>query len=516
MKRFRYISAALGLSLFMSACDDLDQYPKIEVSSDKVYATTESSASVLAACYASFSYNVADLPLPGKNEPLIRSVFNLQEGTTDAMAYTWLTGDELGPLTYNTWDENQVWITYVWYRNYVVVTTCNDFIKNTKGSSDPEIQNMILEARYLRALSLYYILDCFGKGVIPTDETAIGDSNLPEKSGKELYEYITDELEEIAPKMSSTVAYPRATKGAAYALLSRIYLNSKTYAGVAEYDKCVKASDNCEAEGYVLEPTATYHQLFGADNDKHAGVGKEIIFAFEADPDNARSWAGATNIMCGFASGDGLLDAILGISKGWGSQRMNKAFSDLFVEEADIRTSYVYKMRKNGDEVVEREQLVSVEDDSKQGYLSIKFHNLRDDGTAAISLSTQDRGCATDLPIFRLAEVKLNKAEALYRQGKADEAKAIFDVIRQRVGASTSYELNDQFILDERGRELAYECVRRTDLIRFNKYAGDVDYNWEFKGGVASGKNIEAYRNLFPIPARELSANQNLSQNVGY
>jgi len=63
---------------------------------------------------------------------------------------------------------------------------------------------------------------------------------------------------------------------------------------------------------------------------------------------------------------------------------------------------------------------------------------------------------------------------------------------------------------------MAYESLRRTDLIRFNKYGGNVDYNWEFKGGEAEGKNFEAYRNVFPIPNDELAANSNLKQNEGY
>jgi hypothetical protein len=63
---------------------------------------------------------------------------------------------------------------------------------------------------------------------------------------------------------------------------------------------------------------------------------------------------------------------------------------------------------------------------------------------------------------------------------------------------------------------MAYESLRRTDLIRFNKFGGDVNYNWEFKGGAAAGKNFEAFRNVFPIPSDELAANPNLKQNTGY
>ena len=532
MKKLAYI-AALGAMLGLGSCDDLDQYPTVEVSSDKVYASSESSAGVLAQCYMSFvttGNGAKDLSIGG--EALLRSLFNLQEGTTDAIAYTWLSGDKLDYLTYNNWDANDQWVKYVWYRCYVTITSCNDFIKNAAGSSDAEMQNMVYEARFLRALSLSYILDLFGKGVIPTEDQAIGDANLPEKSGKEIYDYITSELEEIAPLMSSTVAYPRATKGAAYALLSRIYLNSKVYAGVEDYDKCITAAENCEKEGYVLESKDDYWKLFGADNHKHAGAGKEIIFAFYVDADYCMTWGATTGIICGFAPNTSVFNDLLGIASGWSSLRANKAFSDLFSETDDIRSTFWvnyavtykkdddgnYELDEDGNKIIDKEyswsQLVSIEDEPTQGWISTKFNNKLDDGTGDVRSANPT--CSTDEPILRLAEVKLNKAEALYRQGKTGDAKAIFDEIRDRVGATTNYTLDDDFILAERGRELAYELVRRTDLIRFNKYGGDVNYNWEFKGGAASGKNFEAWRNVFPIPSDELAANSNLSQNAGY
>ena len=509
MKKIASYITALGMALALGSCEDLDQYPTVELSSDKVYASAESCKGVLAECYMSFVLNgngVTDISVGG--EALLRSLFNLQEGTTDAVAYTWLSGDKLDFLTYNNWNANDQWVKYVWYRCYVTITSCNDFIKNAASSSDPEVQAMALEARFLRALSLSYILDLFGKGVIPTESQAIGDANLPEKSGKEMYDFITAELEEVAPQMSSDVAYPRATKGAAYALLTRVYLNSKVYAGVEDYDKCVIAAENCEKEGYALASKADYWKLFAADNDKHAGKGNEIIFAFYVDADKCRTWGASTNIISGFQPNTGVTYDLVGIDEGWSSMRANKAFTDLFSETDDIRSSFWW----NGDGAWS--QLVSIEDEPTQGWISTKFTNKHDDGTAAHCESNNT--AYTDLPVLRLAEVKLNKAEALYRQGKTNDAKIIFDEIRSRAGASTSYTLDDKFILDERGREMAYESLRRTDLIRFNKYGGEVNYNWEFKGGAADGKNFEAFRNVFPIPSDELAANPNLKQNTGY
>jgi len=520
MKKITSYIAASVLALSFASCDDLDQYPTVEVSSDKVYASGETAKSVLAECYMSFVQNgngVTDTHIGG--EPLLRSLFNLQEGTTDAIAYSWLSGDKLGPLTYNTWDADEVWVKSVWYRCYVTITSCNDFIKNGSSSSNADVQNMVLEARFLRALSLSYILDLFGKGVIPTEDQAIGDSNLPEKSGKEIYDYIVAELEDIAPKMSSDVAYPRATKGAAYALLSRIYLNSEVYAGTKDYDKCITAAENCEKEGYALIGKDDYWKLFSAENDKRAGKGQEIIFAFYIDADYCRTWGATTGIIGGFGSNTGSLNNIIGIDDAWSSLRANKAFTDLFSDADDIRSTFwvnevTYKDADGKETTDKWTQLVSIEDDKFQGWVSIKFTNLTDD--RQIKHCESNNTAYTDLPVLRLAEVKLNKAEAMYRKGDAAGAKAIFQEIRDRAGATSSFTVDDDFILAERGREMAYESLRRTDLIRFNKFGGDVNYNWEFKGGAAAGKNFEAFRNVFPIPSDELAANPNLKQNTGY
>lgn len=67
----------------------------------------------------------------------------------------------------------------------------------------------------------------------------------------------------------------------------------------------------------------------------------------------------------------------------------------------------------------------------------------------------------------------------------------------------------------ERSRELYWEAFRRTDLIRFGKYSGN-DYTWEFKNGTFPGSAVPKYRELFPIPASDIGANPNLTQNPGY
>ncbi len=124
--------------------------------------------------------------------------------------------------------------------------------------------------------------------------------------------------------------------------------------------------------------------------------------------------------------------------------------------------------------------------------------------------------------MFRLADAYLIYAEAVLRGGggSREQALAYVNALRQRAygdasGNITDAELTLDFILDERGRELLWEAHRRTDLVRFGRFTGGT-YLWAWKGGSAGGTSTEDFRNLYPLPASELTANPNLVQNPGY
>jgi hypothetical protein len=150
-----------------------------------------------------------------------------------------------------------------------------------------------------------------------------------------------------------------------------------------------------------------------------------------------------------------------------------------------------------------------------QGYSVAKFSNLRADGQPA-----KDAGFADmDFPLFRLAEASLNYAEAVLRGGAmvgSYTALSAINALRVRAEAVQLTTVDLQTVLDEKAREFFFEGQRRTDLIRFGKFAGSTDYNWDWKGGAPGGIPFAAHRNLFPIPQSEIQNNPNLVQNVGY
>lgn len=81
-------------------------------------------------------------------------------------------------------------------------------------------------------------------------------------------------------------------------------------------------------------------------------------------------------------------------------------------------------------------------------------------------------------------------------------------------GNISSGDLDLDFVLDERSRELFWESHRRTDLIRFGQFSDQGVWPW--KGGVMAGTTTESYRDIFPIPSGDIIANPTLTQNPGY
>ena len=151
------------------------------------------------------------------------------------------------------------------------------------------------------------------------------------------------------------------------------------------------------------------------------------------------------------------------------------------------------------------------------GYAINKFKNITRDGALGSDTDFPD----TDFPMFRLADVYLMGAEALLRSG-GDQGKALDYVneVRTRAfgsaaGNISAGELDLDYILDERARELYWECHRRTDLIRYGQFT-DGNYLWAWKGGVMEGQKVSAHRDVYPIPSSDLGANPNLEQNEGY
>ncbi|RMG26094.1 MAG: RagB/SusD family nutrient uptake outer membrane protein, partial [Bacteroidetes bacterium] len=142
-----------------------------------------------------------------------------------------------------------------------------------------------------------------------------------------------------------------------------------------------------------------------------------------------------------------------------------------------------------------------------EGYAVAKFTNITSAGTVGSDLTFPD----TDFPMFRLADAYLMYAEAVLRGGSGgsmSQALEYVNAVRRRAytdasGDITEAELTLDFILDERARELLWECHRRTDLIRFGRFS-NTSYLWPWKGGKPEGTATDEHYNVFPIPASDI------------
>ena len=532
MKRiYEYVSAAaLGLVMCLATgcLKDLDQYPHTDTTSKDVYTSVENYESVLSGIYTSMIVNLSSIADDDRYQNYTRCLTMFQECSADTMDDVWLSGETMTDVSFQQWNAGDPWVSAMFYHIYNIISLSNEFIRNSSedaisGFSEVDkekIRGWRDEARGLRALAYYHELDFFNVASFVTEDNEVG-SYIPETySRKQLFEYIESELKELGESLPSR-NYGHFTRSAANALLARLYLNAEVYTGTARWNDCIAACNKVIEDGYnTLAPS--YSSLFNADNDKRTD---EIIFALACDATHTVAWGAGTYLVCAsrFDNYDGILEDF-GVATYWNCLRVRPQLVDLFTN-GDSRAMFGSRDRKLYDEAPEdfyenpgdtkykyrdREKEISKHDDVTTGWEMTKWTNLTDEGEVASD--TRVNGAETDYPMFRLADVYLMAAEATLRGGTGAQKTALeyVNLVRERAfgGASgdiASSDLTMDFILDERARELYSEGVRRTDLIRFGKYTSG--YNWNWKGGVLEGKDVDKKYCVLPIPEAELSAN---------
>ena len=512
-----YIIIAFALLFAFASCtDDLDTLPLDEdiKTAENVLTDAESYKELLAKCYAGLilggQTGVDGEPdissINGGFSSYLRLLWNHQELPTDEAICAWNDGN-LRDLHDQDWTSSNEFVTAMYYRITLQIAYCNNLIKLTEGQS--EYEAFSTEARVLRALSYYHLLDMFGRGPFVTEEDEIGSFFFPEMATQQkIFDYIETELTTIEEDLAApgTNEYGRADKGLAWAILAKMYLNAEVYIGTSKYTEAITYCNKIIGGGYSLE--SDYENLFLADNHLRTN---EIIFPITSDGNNTQSWGGMTFILHSTVGGD-MPASESGIDGGWGGNRTTKAFVNLF---PDLTGTDVRGMFYTEGQEYEIEDIFNF----RHGYALRKFKNITSTGEVGSSLSFPD----TDFPLYRLADFYLAYAEAVVRGGTGgDMATAVGYVnqLRERAYGDESGNIDEadltlDFILDERGRELYWECHRRTDLVRFGKLTGG-DYVWPWKGAVANGQSTNAKYNVFPIPSSDINANPNLSNITGY
>ena len=642
---FRYTAAfallAMVFGLAVSCTDDLSTTPIDDsiTTSASVYETPEDFEQVLAKLYAGFAVTGQQGPagnadIQGIDEGFssyIRQLWVHQTLPTDETIVAW-NDPGLPDFNYQSWGASNDFVMGMYSRIYYEIAMTNEFIREADKRDEEVIQQYKAEARFLRALSYYHGLDMFG-GNIPfvTEDDPVGAYQPEPTTSEDLFAYIEGELLEIADQLptAGTVEYGRASRGAAWTLLAKLYLNSEVYTGTERYDDALTYSQRViDESGYQLADN--YDHLFMADNDRPE-VNREIIFPVRFDGNNIQTFGG-TNFIIHAQIGGNMNASEFGMDGGWAGHRTTPDFVEILNRDQtligtttenpggnpeiyvpggyqsasgytadwtpaqapplvsensdDVYTGRVYfatsgaefkfTADRNWDtnwggsdgNLVENSpdnlvigdaglyeltvdlnnltytatlvddsepvyqdnrtniftdgqslEIESVQDFS-QGYTLTKWTNMTSTGEPGSNLAYAD----TDFPMFRLADVYLMYAEATVRGAAGgDIARAVnlVNELRERAygddsGNITANELQQEnFILDERARELHWEGHRRTDLRRFGQFTGG-EYLWAWKGETQEGAATEDFYEIFPIPSTDINSNLNLTQNPGY
>jgi hypothetical protein len=362
----------------------------------------------------------------------------------------------------------------------------------------------------LRAYFYWRLLDLFGNVKIVT--TAGGDA--PQSPRAAVFDFIESELLAAIPDLPTGKAeYGRTNQAAAWALLSRLYLNAGVYKGQNRYDDAINAADQVINSGlYNLSPE--YKDVFSPTNLENI----EHIFVATFDE----------------ATGTGMNIAQMTLhypsqltyrlaEQPWNGYSTLEEFYNSY-EDIDERKANNFiagpQYDVNGNPILDLAYDKADPDGAPINYtpfINELYPNASRQGGARLGKFNFKIGQANDMdndyPLLRYGEVLLNKAEALARKNGFGDATALALVneIRARAGVAPFTSMTEGQLLAERGRELFIEALRRTDLIRFGAFGNAW---WE------KPAHSDAHKNLFPIPLEQMQATAStankLTQNPGY
>lgn len=557
-----------GLMLTTSCVGDLDLEPNDPNIVPGNALTEADYQNVLAKCYGGLAYSGQTGPngdcdisgLDGGTSQYTRALFMMNEFTTDEAI--WIHADVgVIDLVTNTFGKDNGNIFGTYSRLYSHIAVCNDFIRQAKTNENVNVQRMVLEARALRALSYYWVVDIFGMGSFTLDSDDLFSS--PEQKDRTfLFKWLDGELTDIEGTYKAKYPNYKPTYGsigldAVQALHARLLLNAQVYTNgaVNGYERCAaicKEIIDRHQDGPLGNGLAeTYNYLFCADNDKYMPGGSgvnEILWGIVYDKDYTRAYGG-TQFLCmaAYTNNDKKDDAGIcsqgdyGLADAWKCLHATEQFSNVFANDdaSDARWAMWLK-EPNG-----YNKANTGFGKFCDGYVVAKFNNLYSDpagvqwadadgqpwgpGWSAKNGGRYADGAParmepwvdTDLPLFRLAEVYLTYAECNIVGGAGDRALALQYVnnVRKRAGVYewTENEMRTANILDERQRELHWELTRRSDLVRHGKYTGG-EYMWSYKGSQSdmAGQAVPEYMNVMPIPQQIINAQTDFKQNPGY
>jgi hypothetical protein len=397
-----------------------------------------------------------------------------------------------------------------WGQPYQGIGRCNILLDKINDVSDTKLdlnnrrQQIIGEASFLRAFHYYQLVKLFG-GVPLELQSNTADPAVTRKARateKEVYDQIVTDLQVALTNLpddfgDASISKVRATKGAANALLAKVYAqrSDRDYSKVLEYCDAVLNSP----AGYSLTPT--YAELF--DGINYLNSEAILLVPYIEGNWSVSNWG---------------VQLFLAPEDGWQKYCVpSKDLINAYTNEGDAE-------RLASNVIFYKELAWADENWSPCGNAtdSVPFNYKQKHPAGWAS--------GDNYYLLRVGDIMLLKAEAQNELGNTADAAATMNLVRSRVGlpdVSSGLSKTDMKmkILHERRLELAFEAQRWDDLVRSGEATNVMAALNEYKYTCVDGEpgnptkisyNCDQNHWIMPIPQPEIDANPSLVQNPGY
>ncbi len=481
MKNIVPIAVLFVLVVFTSCKKELELAPH-QIYYDNFYQTEEDALSAVNAVY----------DVLGSVSQYCSSLWLVQDiSSDDCNARPTLNDPNLHQFTTYDIQPSNNYLAGIWQGSYLGISRANVVLEKVPGiEMDSAIRVRIQgEARFLRALFYFNMVRLFGE--VPLDtvpvSASLGDDEiyLTKSPVNAVYAQIIKDLILAADMLPAKYTSPndkgRATKGAAWGLLSKVYLTTEDWTNAYLTADKVKVLNQ-----YSLFPD--YISNFKEINKNGKESVFEVQFYKKATAENSQM------VIAGLPSIQGLFSA--------GTETM--------LPTQDLINSF---------ETGDHRKDVTFFDHYWNYVFEPHIWKYWDQDAYKPSATTQS---GADFMVMRYSEILLIYAEALNEAnaGPTVEAYDAINQIRKRARNSVADVLPDladlsqsdfrQAVLNERRHEFVSEGQRWYDLVRTRSLIENV------KRAKGETSNPTAINYVFPIPQRELDNNRNLKQNEGY
>jgi hypothetical protein len=430
-----------------------------------------------------------------------------------------------------------------WFWNWAYLTMlprANQIIEYAEKptavwTNDTQKKAVIAEARFFRAYTLNMLTNLYGDIPIADKVYTEPKVDFARAARKDVLSFIKADLEFASQNLPlTTTIQGRITKDCADHLLAEVYIST------GEFDKSIAAASSVISSGrnklmterfgsQRTQPGDAYSDMFKEGNFNRSSGNTEnlwvVQYEFQTPGGVASTGVGKPWLRCWGAryfdarDPDNALGGTVVDSLGRGVSWLrpnNHVLYNIWKEDPS-------DMRNSANNI--RRTWYYTNPASKYFRQPIKPHAFLDTlyhvypGFRKIEGLDPARGGRTfsDWPMMRLAETYLLRAEAYVMKGDKVNAAADINAVRSRAKAklATPAQMDLDYILDERLRELIVEEPRRLTLSRMGKL---VERTKKYNGFALTVSTIKETNSIFPIPQTFIDANfgNKISQNAGY